>query len=246
MALAKAQNGNVGALGRLGIATKDANGKTKSFAQIQDDLAEQFGGAASAKAEHVPGQDGPAQAGHGRDEGSHRREAAAGRHQVGYVVPEHGPARDLVGSANYMRDTFGPIIGKIRDIISSVFGGASGSEIGGVGLQHHVDLPEFYLYLAFDLWNIFGGTITTFVKAIFGNIKQIIGGALNVIAGIFKVISSVLKGDWKGAWEGIKQIVKGAWSVIKGIVNGGWNVIKGVFKAAGNALKAIFGASGTA
>jgi hypothetical protein len=33
-ALAKAQNGNIGALGRLGIATKDAAGHTKTLSQI--------------------------------------------------------------------------------------------------------------------------------------------------------------------------------------------------------------------
>ncbi len=56
MALAKAQNGNVGALGKLGIATKDASGKTKSFEQIQKDLAKTFTGQAAASAETTSGK----------------------------------------------------------------------------------------------------------------------------------------------------------------------------------------------
>lgn len=37
-ALAKAENGQVAGVSRLGIATKDANGETKSFAEIQTEL----------------------------------------------------------------------------------------------------------------------------------------------------------------------------------------------------------------
>jgi phage-related protein len=47
MALAKAHDGNVGALGRLGIATKDNEGKTKSFEQVMKDASETFGGSAA-------------------------------------------------------------------------------------------------------------------------------------------------------------------------------------------------------
>jgi phage-related protein len=55
-ALAKAQNGSVGGLAKLGIATKDASGKTKSFAQIQKDLAKTFTGQAAAAADTVEGK----------------------------------------------------------------------------------------------------------------------------------------------------------------------------------------------
>lgn len=55
-ALAKGYNGNAGALGKLGIATKDADGKTKSFAEIQKDLSKQFGGAAQTNADTYAGK----------------------------------------------------------------------------------------------------------------------------------------------------------------------------------------------
>lgn len=47
MALAKAHDGNVGALGRLGIATKDSEGKTKSFERVMSDANKTFGGSAA-------------------------------------------------------------------------------------------------------------------------------------------------------------------------------------------------------
>ena len=55
-ALAKAQNGNIGALGRLGFATKDAHGKTKSLAAIQKDLADKFKGQAGKQADTLAGK----------------------------------------------------------------------------------------------------------------------------------------------------------------------------------------------
>ena len=56
LALAKAQKGNVSGLAKLGIATKDASGKTKSFAAIQADLAKMFAGQAATAAETTAGK----------------------------------------------------------------------------------------------------------------------------------------------------------------------------------------------
>lgn len=56
LALAKAQNGNVAGLGRLGIATKDASGKTLSFNQIQKNLAKTFKGDAASAADTAQGR----------------------------------------------------------------------------------------------------------------------------------------------------------------------------------------------
>lgn len=55
-ALGKAQNGNVGALGRLGIKTKDVHGKTLSLEQITKNLAETYNGAASKAADTNAGK----------------------------------------------------------------------------------------------------------------------------------------------------------------------------------------------
>jgi hypothetical protein len=55
-ALAKALNGNITGLSRLGIATKDAHGKTKSLATIQKELADKFKGQAGKQAETLSGK----------------------------------------------------------------------------------------------------------------------------------------------------------------------------------------------
>lgn len=54
--MAKASTGTVGALGRLGIATKDASGKTLTYRQILANAAKTMGGAATAAADTYQGK----------------------------------------------------------------------------------------------------------------------------------------------------------------------------------------------
>lgn len=56
MALGRAHDGNVTALGRLGIATRDAAGQTLSFDEIMANANETFGGQAAAAAGTTAGQ----------------------------------------------------------------------------------------------------------------------------------------------------------------------------------------------
>jgi len=55
-ALVKAQNGQVGGLGRMGLATKDAEGKTKSLTDILKDAQKAYGGQAAAQADTYAGK----------------------------------------------------------------------------------------------------------------------------------------------------------------------------------------------
>jgi len=56
MALAKAQNGNISGLGRLGIATKNAKGETLSLTEVTKQLSAHYGGAAAASAQTAAGK----------------------------------------------------------------------------------------------------------------------------------------------------------------------------------------------
>ncbi len=55
-AMQKAHDGNTGALSKLGIATKDAEGKTLSFQQIMANASETFGGSAATAADTLAGK----------------------------------------------------------------------------------------------------------------------------------------------------------------------------------------------
>jgi TP901 family phage tail tape measure protein len=88
-------------------------------------------------------------------------------------------------------------------------------------------------------WDII---VTTF-KAAVEIISGIVKGVIEVIKGIIDFVVGVFSGDWKRAWDGIKEIFSGIWDAVKGILGGVWDFITGIFKDAGtwlwNAGKAI-------
>ncbi|MGO1320402.1 MAG: phage tail protein [Galactobacter sp.] len=78
------------------------------------------------------------------------------------------------------------------------------------------------------------------VTTVFNAIKPIIDGALQVITGIMKTVMAVLKGDWKGAWDGIKQILSGVWEIIKGVVKAAMTAVKSVITTVLGAIKGVW------
>jgi tape measure domain-containing protein len=77
--------------------------------------------------------------------------------------------------------------------------------------------------------------IKVLIQTVFTAIKDIIKGGLNVISGAFKIFASLIKGDWSGLWDGIKQFVSGAIQLIWGIIN--LNFVKSIlnlFKSFGS------------
>ncbi len=83
------------------------------------------------------------------------------------------------------------------------------------------------------------GWIADTVMFYFNAVVNIITGAVKVITGIIKLFVAILTGDWRGAWNAVKQIVQGAIQFLWGFFNL-WIVgrIAGLF---GKALNKILG-----
>lgn len=128
---------------------------------------------------------------------------------------------------NGIRDVVVAVFPQVRQTVASVFASVKSIFFDAVTIIR-------------VLWNAFGANLLRYLKSTFNNILQVVRGAFQIIAGIFKLIKSVLTGDWRGAWEAIKQILRGAWNVIVGLVKQGWNVIRTAFSSAGTILRGIF------
>lgn len=82
------------------------------------------------------------------------------------------------------------------------------------------------------LWeNVFGPLITILwekvkpaFENIFSTVKSVIGGIKEWLSGLINFIGGIFTGNWKQAWEGIKQAFSGIWSAI-------WSVIKGIINS---------------
>ena len=70
---------------------------------------------------------------------------------------------------------------------------------------------------------------------------------LNIVKNIIKLFSSILKGDWRGAWDAVKSILTSVLNIIKSLVTNAFNalvsIIKGVGSKIGSAVKSAFNAA---
>lgn len=236
-ALAKAQNGNVGGLARLGVATKDAEGKTLSFAKIQQKLANEYVGAAATKANTLAGKMDRLKLILGETgEAIGAKLIPVVTKLADWFLKKGIPA--ISDFSTEVRAKLGPVIEWVRGLFGKNTDGMASDVSKNLG--NIKSTFNSVVSIVKSLWDRFGSGILATIKSALSAMRTIVSGALNVIAGIFKTVAALLKGDWKGVWEGIKQIVKGAWQVIKGAVALGWAMIKGAFRAAGTAVKAIF------
>jgi hypothetical protein len=104
------------------------------------------------------------------------------------------------------------------------------------------------------IWNKYGQDIQNVIKTAWNVIVSVIKTAIDLVSGIFKVFTSLLQGDWSGAWEAIKTTVSTVWDGIKSIISNyidymtstislGLNLIKDafskVFEAIGNIVSGI-------
>lgn len=79
---------------------------------------------------------------------------------------------------------------------------------------------------------------TTAMKVIKSLIK-IIGDVADTLSGIIDFLVGVFTGDWKLAWQGIKEIASGVWNLIKDVISGVWNAIKSIIKGALGIIKSV-------
>jgi TP901 family phage tail tape measure protein len=89
-------------------------------------------------------------------------------------------------------------------------------------------------------WNV----IKSVTSAVWNTIKGIISGGINVILGVIKTFTSILTGDWRGAWEGVKQITRGAiqalGSIARMTIDIGRNIIDGLINGIKSAAGRLF------
>lgn len=98
-------------------------------------------------------------------------------------------------------------------------------------------------------------SILSVVKTIIGVISGVVQGVLKSVGGLLDFITGVFSGNWKKAWQGIKDFFKGIWdsiwSICKGVVNliidginGLWSGIYATIKGLVDGVGKIAGAIG--
>lgn len=86
------------------------------------------------------------------------------------------------------------------------------------------------------IWDQFGDHIMNAVSIAWTTILGVIDGALKIVSGIFQFWTSLLKGDWKGAWDAMGKILDGAVGIIKTLVVGVTQWILNIWDACAKAI----------
>lgn len=80
-------------------------------------------------------------------------------------------------------------------------------------------------------WTEEFGYLGEYVNAWFKNIKNIVDNVKKVFDGIITFVKGVFTGNWRQAWEGVKQIFAGVWGTFAAIVKAPINAIIGFINA---------------
>ena len=127
----------------------------------------------------------------------------------------------------------GPVVKNIGDSVTKLWKNTLRPIIenimGIVGGLHEILLALWNRCLAPLInWlvNVFGpsiantiNTIWNIVASIVSNIGRAINGLIGILRGVIDFIVGVFTGDWKRAWEGVKEIFAGIWDTIAGVLS---------------------------
>jgi hypothetical protein len=220
-ALAKAQLGQVSGLSKLGVATKNADGSTKSLKEITAKLSETYKGQASAAANTAEGKFGRLKLIF--DE---TKESIGSKllpiltNLASWFLSKGLPAISKLGG--YLADTFGPILGKIVDWVKGKLLPAllSAYQSALPALKSAFESVKGSLQKMQPFFDLLGNIIVKVLIPAFGLIARVV---LPIVAKQFGVIATIIgvvgkAGLW--LWNNVFQ------PVFKFIANGVATVLK--------------------
>jgi F0F1-type ATP synthase membrane subunit c/vacuolar-type H+-ATPase subunit K len=89
-----------------------------------------------------------------------------------------------------------------------------------------------------DTWEKWGDEIIAVVEWVWPFVQEHVRSALETVRGIIKLVTSLIKGDWGAAWDGLKQLVVGVFDQIKNQVTAGMSLLKNAIGVAWDGIKA--------
>lgn len=82
--------------------------------------------------------------------------------------------------------------------------------------------------------------IINVVTNAFNYISTFIDSALKIVQAVIQTVTALIKGDWSGVWDGIKNIVSTVWDAIKNLISAGIELVKSIIQLGLNVVKTVF------
>lgn len=115
-----------------------------------------------------------------------------------------------------------PLLDNILDMIGELINGAL--EIYN---KFVAPIVNWLIDILGPIFTLIFGRILGTVKSVFGTIADIFNSFVTIIKGIIQFITGVFTGDWKKAWEGVKNVFSGIMSGLANILKSPLNTIIG-------------------
>lgn len=92
-----------------------------------------------------------------------------------------------------------------------------------------------------SIWGLIGPFLTSTISNAFALVMDVLNFAFTYIGDMFSIFSSLLQGDWSGAWESMKQLTSNALDGLIGIAKGLLELLFGAFDSTiGRILEAFW------
>lgn len=256
-AMSKAALGNEGAMGRLGIATKNAAGEALTMDEIMANAAETFQGQAAVAAESTAGQMKNAEIAMGEMSEQVGTALLPAVGELARVLTEHVvPALSTVFT--FITDNISwlaPLAAGILAVVLAVKAWALAQAILNTTL---FTSPIFWVVAAVvaliaigvllvknwdkvvawlkKLWE----SIKQAAATVFNAIKEAIGKAFEAVKRVIMAIWNGIKAFFKAYWEALKAIFGPAIAWVKDKITSGFRAISDVVKTVWDAIKTYF------
>ena len=91
-----------------------------------------------------------------------------------------------------------------------------------------------------DIFNELAGIVLPLVITVFESLVPIIEPIMNMISAVIKTVLALIKGDWEGVWNGIKDFFGAFLDFIVAAVEGFKGIFVGIFEAIGKLVSGVW------
>ena len=95
---------------------------------------------------------------------------------------------------------------------------------------------QAFVELVNAIWTQWGDTIMAVVTNAINVVTTIVTEGLSIIQNVIKMVTSIINGDWKGAWNAAKSIVQSVVNIIKTLVQSAFNSLASIISSVGGKI----------
>lgn len=231
--IAKAQQGQVAGLAKLGVATKDASGKTLSFDQIMQNMSKTFGGQAAAAADSADGK-----------LARFKLTIDEAQESIGYLLLPALSAVATILTANVIPAVNGTVTWLQEHKTIAVILAGSVAALGAAFIVTAGAMKVAAVAIALQTEGTAANLVVTKAAAlatqVWAGVQWLLNAALTanpiglLIVGIAALVAGIVIAYQKS--DTFRAIVQGAWNGIKVAAEASWNFIRGALSQFGSAL----------